>query len=90
MTEPTPPQDASGYLILPANRNDALAMLRIAGISLIGPAIRYLEDHDDPGNRHKWLAFHDQLNTVGYGIKELTGVDVGAGGGNKSGGGGGG
>jgi hypothetical protein len=89
MTDSTPPTDAAGYLILPANKDDALSMLRIAGIALIGPAIRWLEDNDDPGNRHKWLAFHDQLNTVGYGIKELTGVDVGAGGGGKGPGGGG-
>lgn len=75
--------------MLPATYADAVAMLRVSGISLLGPAVRWLEDNDDPGNRHKWQAIHDQLNQVGYDIKELTGVDVGAGGTGKGGGGGG-
>lgn len=96
MTEPTISNGGhvvtpnSGFLTLPETPADALSMLRIAGASLIGPAIRYMEDHDDPGNRHKWIYIHGLLNSAGYEIKELTGVDVGAGGTGKGSGGGGG
>ncbi len=80
----------TAFLNLPETHADALSMLRVAGIQLIGPSVRWMEANDDPGNLHKWEQIHEYLNQAGYAIKELTGVDVGAGGSNKGGGGGGG